>query len=131
MTAVPVTDAAYGHIATNDTEIIEERLIGADTEEIVRSYFNDIPVMIQIARCESAFRQTRDDGTVLQGVVDPADIGVMQINLRYHEAKAEEMNLDLTDIYGNMAYARALYMEQGTRPWNASAACWSPAIAMR
>jgi hypothetical protein len=131
VTAVPITDTAYGHIATNDSVITEERLIGADTEEIVRSYFSDIPIMIQIARCESAFRQTRDDGTVLRGTVDSADVGVMQINERYHKTTAEKMGYNLNDIYGNMAYARALYEKQGTRPWNASSACWSPTIAMR
>ena len=127
--SVPVTDTAYGHIATN--EDVTERLVGADTETVVRSYFSDIPVMIQIARCESTFRHTLADGTVLKGRVDPADTGVMQINARYHGEKAEELGLDLKDLYGNMAYARDLYERQGTKPWNASAPCWSKTIAMR
>ena len=87
--------------------------------------------MIQIARCESTFRHTLSDGTVLHGRVDPADVGVMQINMRYHEAHAKQLGLDLTDLYGNMAYARDLYERLGTQPWNASASCWSPTIAMR
>ncbi len=129
--AVPVTDTAYGHIATNEDQITEERLNGTDTEKIVRSYFSDIPVMIQIARCESAFRHTLPDGSVLRGKIDPADTGVMQINARYHTEKAREMGLDLMDLKGNMAYARDLYERQGTKPWAASAACWSGTIAMR
>lgn len=128
--AVPVADAAYGHIATKEDHITEERLIGTNTENAVRSYFKDIPVMIQIARCESAFRQTLSDGTVLRGVVDGADTGVMQINLRYHSQKARELGLDLTKLYDNLAYARDLYERQGTRPWASSASCWSPTIAM-
>jgi hypothetical protein len=87
--------------------------------------------MIQIARCESTFRHTLSDGTVLRGIVDPADTGVMQINLRYHGDRADKLGIDLTDIYGNMAYARDLYERQGTQPWSASAPCWSPTIAMR
>ena len=87
--------------------------------------------MIQIARCESTFRHTLADGTVLKGRVDPADTGVMQINLRYHGKKAEELGLDLKDLYDNMAYARDLYERQGTQPWSASAPCWSKTIAMR
>jgi hypothetical protein len=87
--------------------------------------------MIQIARCESGFRHTLSDGTVLKGKVDPADTGVMQINMRYHGERAEELKLDLMNVYDNMAYARDLYLQQGTRPWGASAACWSNAIAMR
>jgi hypothetical protein len=107
------------------------RLIGKNTEEIVRSYFSDIPVMVQIARCESTFRQTLPDGTVLRGKVDPADTGVMQINLRYHEEVALENGFDLHTLEGNLSYARDLYVRQGTKPWSASAPCWSPIIAMR
>jgi len=87
--------------------------------------------MIQIARCESTFRHTLPDGTVLQGKVDPADTGVMQINARYHGVQAKKLGLDLTDIYGNMEYARDLYERQGTQPWKSSASCWSSPIAMR
>lgn len=126
-----MSDSAYGHIATNEDQATEVRLIGADTETAVRSYFSDIPVMVQIARCESQFRHTLADGTVLRGVVDSADTGVMQINTRYHGKKAREMGLDLDDLYDNMTYARDLYLRQGTKPWSASAPCWSPTIAMR
>jgi len=129
--AVPVTDTAYGHIATIEESSTKARLEGADTETAVRSYFSDIPVMIQIARCESQFRHTLADGTILQGRVDPADTGVMQINMRYHGEKARELGLDLKDRTDNMEFARDLYLRQGTKPWNASAKCWAPTIAMR
>jgi hypothetical protein len=87
--------------------------------------------MIQIARCESTFRHTLADGTVLKGKVDPADTGVMQINKRYHGSTAEDLGLDLNDLYGNLSYARNLYERQGTRPWSASSPCWSQTVAMR
>jgi hypothetical protein len=122
-------DTAYGHIATNKDLVTEYAVEG--TEKAVRSYFSDIPVMIQIARCESTFRHTLDDGTVLKGKVDPADTGVMQINKRYHQETAEKLGLDLEDLDDNMAYARDLYERQGTQPWSASAPCWSHSIAMR
>ena len=128
--AVPVTDTAYGNIATNEP-LVAEKVVMNDTEATVRSYFSDIPVMIQIARCESTFRHTLADGSVLKGKVDSADTGVMQINLRYHGETAEKLDLDLFDLHDNMAYARNLYERQGTRPWSASAPCWSPTIAMR
>jgi hypothetical protein len=101
-----------------------------DTESIVRDYFSDIPVMIQVARCESTFRHTLADGSVLQGKVDSADTGVMQINKRYHQKTALELGLDLNNIYGNMAYARHLYETQGTQPWSASSPCWNRTVAM-
>ena len=100
-----------------------------DTEAIVRGYFKDIPVMAEVARCESTFRHTLADGTVLRGKVDPADTGVMQINKRYHESTARELGLDLNDIYDNMAYARHLYEKQGTQPWSASSPCWGRTLA--
>lgn len=128
--AVPVADTAYGNIATNEAPVAE-KVVMNDTEAAVRSYFSDIPVMIQIARCESTFRHTLADGSVLKGRVDSADTGVMQINLRYHGETAEKLDLDLFDLHDNMAYARDLYERQGTRPWSASAPCWSPTIAMR
>lgn len=87
--------------------------------------------MIQVARCESTFRHTLEDGSVLRGKVDPADTGVMQINKRYHSERAVELGLDLENIYDNMAYARYLYEKKGTQPWDASAPCWSKTIAMR
>lgn len=129
MVAVPVTDAAYGHIATHEEHLAKTGIM--DTETAVRTYFSDIPVMIHIARCESTFRHTLADGTILRGKVNPADIGVMQINMRYHGEKARELGLDLADLYGNMEYARDLYTRQGTKPWSASAPCWSASIAMR
>jgi hypothetical protein len=131
---VPVGEASYGYIETdpNAAEVataeaaIEE---GQDIERIVRTYFEDIPVMAEIASCESHFRHTLSDGSVLRGRVDSADTGVMQINLRYHGSRAEKLGYDLHDLYDNMAYARTLYEEQGTQPWSASRACWRHTLA--
>lgn len=131
LSTAPIGDTAYGHIEINQELVSEYRLQESDTESIVRSYFRDIPVMIQIARCESTFQHTLSDGSTLQGRVDPADTGVMQINKRYHGSRAEVLELDLDNIYDNMAFARLLYERQGTQPWSASAPCWSPTIAMR
>ncbi len=122
---------AYGQIEETPIEEVAKKSPLRDTELIVRSYFKDIPVMIQIARCESGFRHTLEDGSVLRGVVDPADTGVMQINKRFHEERATTLSLNLNDIYHNMAYARHLYETQGTSPWNASAPCWNNQVAMQ
>jgi hypothetical protein len=153
-TAQPET--AYGHIAMTEKETSQElpqsaklsvpvvrytatsvattkQLASADsssnTESIVRAYFQDIPVMAEIARCESGFRHTLSDGSTLTGRVDSADTGVMQINKRYHQATASAMDLNLDTIYDNMAYARHLYERQGLQPWNASAGCWNRTLA--
>ncbi|MFT7507266.1 MAG: hypothetical protein ACI92I_000409 [Acidimicrobiales bacterium] len=124
--SVSETDTAYGNIVTNvdvQTEVI------ASTEAVVREYFSDIPVMIQVARCESTFRHTLTDGTVLRGHVDDRDTGVMQINTYYHGDTADTLGFDLENIYDNMAYARDLYERQGTQPWSASWPCWGRTLA--
>ena len=124
---------AYGNITTEVSEVETNVRLAtntAATEAIVREYFHDIPVMIQVARCESTFRHTLADGSVLQGVVDNDDTGVMQINKRYHLKTATKLGLDIEDIYDNLAYARYLYEKQGTQPWSASAPCWERTLAM-
>lgn len=129
--AVSVPETAFGHIAQEERVVAVQEVVPVTnaTENIVRSYFKDIPVMIEVARCESTFRHVLSDGSILQGMVDPADTGVMQINRRYHEATAEAMLLNLDDIYHNMAYARHLYETQGTQPWSASLPCWGRTLA--
>ena len=112
------------------TAEMKAKSVLVNTEAIVRDYFKDIPVMIQVARCESHFRHTLADGSILRGVVDSADTGVMQINKRYHSATATALGLNLDDIYDNMAYARHLYKTQGVAPWNASAPCWGQTLAI-
>lgn len=123
-------NVAYGRILDETATITDRYETGViNAEHAVREYFEDIPIMIAVARCESTFRHTGRDGTVLTGIVDSADTGVMQINTRYHGDVAASLGLDLTDIHDNMAYARYLYEKQGTQPWSASAPCWQKTLA--
>lgn len=126
---VAVPEANYGTISVAESM---EAIVSdpASTEAIVRSYFHDIPIMIEVARCESTFRHYLHDGSVLQGMVDPADTGVMQINKRYHLSSATNMDLDIENIYDNMEYARHLFERQGLQPWSASAPCWDRSLAV-
>ncbi len=130
VSAVLTADTAHGHIESRVAIEVVQPVGDANTEKIVRSYFRDIPIMIEIARCESTFRHRLADGNVLRGRVDNDDTGVMQINLRYHQATAASLGLDLEDLYHNMAYARFLFETQGTQPWNASRPCWGSSLAM-
>ena len=93
------------------------------TEEIVREYFADIPVMIKAAECESTFRQFNEDGSVLRGWMDHRDTGVMQINTYYHGSDAAKMGIDIETLEGNLKYALHLYETQGVQPWSASFPC--------
>lgn len=110
---------AHGETTTRHTHI------GTDVATEVEAYFRDIPIMTKVAWCESRHTHINPStGEVLRGIVNSSDVGVMQINLYYHEERAEMLGLDLFDLNDNMAYARKLYEEQGTQPWNASSACW-------
>ncbi len=93
-------------------------------EKYLRKAFAETPILVEVARCESTFTQFGKDGKPLRGMVDKADVGVMQINERYHADSAEKLGIDLHTIDGNIAYAKHLYKEQGLAPWKASQKCW-------
>jgi hypothetical protein len=122
-------------ISSEQTEISEKENIKENsqlnletkktTKEHVEEYFSDMPILVDIASCESNFRQFGNDGQVLRGNYNPQDVGVMQINERFHKGKSVELGLDLHTLEGNMAYARYLYETQGTKPWEYSSKCWS------
>lgn len=99
----------------------------------MRNYFKDIPIMAEVAWCESRFQHTDPhSGGVKRGHMNPSDLGVMQINEYYHGATAHKLELDLTKLEDNLAYARYLYEREGTRPWSASQFCWEHTLlAMR
>lgn len=80
--------------------------------------------MVDIASCESHFRQLNKDGNILRGEQNPLDVGAFQINEHYHLEAAKKMGLDIETLEGNIKYARYLYDTQGTKPWNWSRACW-------
>lgn len=132
-----VTEAVVSNVKINPEPVVEEISVPAEevldvvpkkiqtTKEEVEEYFSDIPVMIEVSFCESQWRQFDKSGQVLRGNKNPLDVGVMQINEKYHAAKAVELGYNLYSTEGNMAYARYLYDTQGTRPWVHSKPCWN------
>ena len=125
LVAVAFSAALNVHAQIASAPVILEPMPAADSvEAYVQSYFADEPVLIAIAECESHFRQFDKNGSVLRGKALPEDIGIMQINERYHTKTARAHGNDLYTIEGNLAYARYLYKAQGTTPWLASAKCW-------
>jgi hypothetical protein len=99
------------------------------TEAAMQEYFADTPVMIEIARCESKLRQYTDSGNVLRGGAGDQMVGVFQFFDRYHEDAAAELGHDISTREGNLAYARHVYTDQGTDPWNSSRDCWETSNA--
>jgi hypothetical protein len=93
-------------------------------ESYVREYFKETPILAEVAKCESRFRQVGSDGKVLRGESNKSDLGLMQVNEYYHGEKAVDLGFDLRTVNGNLAYAKYLYDKEGTKPWNASKKCW-------
>lgn len=111
-------------LSQNKINIIESGRDSLTVEEYIKRYFSDVPVLVEVARCESQFRQHDRDGKVLIGRLNEFDLGVMQINERYHIGKSNKLGFDLTTLEGNTAYARYLFEKEGLRPWNSSSPCW-------
>jgi len=102
-----------------------------DIETYLRDQFSDKPILIDIAWCESRFHQFNADGTVVRGIKNSSDIGIMQINEKYHADEAAKLKLDIYTAEGNIAFADYLYNKYGAKPWSSSAKCWSQELAKK
>ena len=119
---MPVPKEARGVIV--DNKALDPSRNKISTEEIVREYFADTPILAEIAGCESRFRHYDKNGDVIRGELTPKDVGVMQINEYYHGKTVDILGYNIYTLEGNMAYAKWLYEQEGTTPWNSSKYCW-------
>ena len=117
--------------STEDKALVTVTTDRKSLEKYLREHFADTPILVEIARCESTFTHYDKEGDVIRGKVDNADVGVMQINERYHLETSEKLGYDIHTVEGNVAYAKYLYEKFGSKPWNASAPCWSKTLAMK
>ncbi len=124
--------SVYGAATTTQPVVVDQNLITPMVEQVeaktlehyVREHYSDTPVLAEIARCESGFVHFTDSGKILRGRVDNNDVGLMQINERFHLAAAKKLGYDIYSIEGNMAYAKYIYEKDGAAPWYASSKCW-------
>jgi len=79
---------------------------------------------LRIAKCESDFHQFDENGNVARGKVNPSDVGVFQINEKYHLDRSQNLDLDIHTTKGNIEYAMWLMKKEGTKHWNWSKPCW-------
>ena len=103
----------------------------AAMQAYLRKEFADTPILVDIARCESNFHQFDKDGNIVRGRVNKADIGVMQINEKYHADEAVKLGYNIYTVEGNVAFAKYLYDKYGSDPWSSSSKCWSDAELAR
>jgi hypothetical protein len=102
-------------------------------EAYVKKQYSNEPILIDIARCESTYRQFDQTGNIIRGKVNKGDVGVMQINEHYHADEAAKMGINIYTTEGNVEFGRYLYNKYGSQPWISSSPCWSEgsAIAMK
>jgi len=110
-----VVEAATTSSASSNRDTSLSMHDRAAVESRVREYFSDIPVMIEIARCESNFRQFTDSGNVLK--TNAGMVGVFQLYEEVHETAAAALGFDIDTLEGNIGYAEHLYQSSGTTPW--------------
>lgn len=106
----------------------EPKKIKKTTKEIIEEHFENSPVMVDVSKCESEFRQFNTNDEPLRGRVNRADVGAFQINEKYHAATAIKLGIDIYTLEGNIEYAKYLYETQGTDPWVHSKPCWNKEI---
>jgi len=116
-TVAAATKTLTKPVATATTTLHTNR----DVEQKVRDFFKDTPVMAEVARCESDFRQFSESGTPLRS---SGMIGVFQFYESIHTSLAKAHGFDLTTLDGNLGYAKYVYDTEGTTPWNGSRYCW-------
>lgn len=93
-------------------------------KEMVEDEFGVGHIMVEVARCESGWRQFKEDGSVLMSHYGTDDAGVFQIN-KVHLPELKLLNLDRNKTLDNIAFARVLYDRNGLRDWEASrVTCW-------
>jgi len=93
-------------------------------EDFVRLTYEDKPVLIEIAECESTFRHW--DPYTGEPLSNPnsSATGAMQLMASYHREPASNLGWDIDTLEGNLAYAEYLYDTEGVTPWDASRKCW-------
>jgi ABC-type enterochelin transport system substrate-binding protein len=84
---------------------------------------------VAIAKCESNLRQfDKKTGKVLRGQVIYEDVGLFQINEKFHLEASKKAGYDIYTPEGNIGYALFLLKNEGAQHWNASRSCWEKYI---
>jgi soluble lytic murein transglycosylase-like protein len=79
---------------------------------------------LAIAKCESGLTQYEESGEVIRGKVNSLDVGVYQINEKYHLETSEKLGYNIYTTKGNIEYAMWLMKHEGNQHWNSSRPCW-------
>lgn len=98
--------------------------VPSEIKVIVEEVFDDDPIMIAIAKCESGFRQFTDSGNIFKGA--GRYTGIFQIDEIIHASSATARGFDIYTVAGNIGYAKYLYQNEGSVPWKNCAKTYTP-----
>ena len=90
---------------------------------ILADFGTSTPQAMDVGWCESNLRQFKKDGTVLRGRVNPADVGVFQINEIIHAKEIARLGLNVHTLEGNIKFAAHLHRKNGWKDWRWSKPC--------
>jgi len=114
--------------ATKPETVVVERII--TIPELIREKSARVGVdgnlATAIAFCESTNQQFSDEeaGVVMRGKENPLDVGLFQINEKFHLEKSQKLGYDIYTLEGNIDYALWLLKNEGSYHWKWSQGCW-------
>jgi hypothetical protein len=116
---------ATAPLITSDQPVIEKTLEQIIIDEASQAGV-DGRLAVKVAFCESTLRQfDKETGEPLRGVHNPQDVGLFQINERFHLEASQKLGYDIYSLEGNIDYAVYLMKKDGLRHWKFSQPCWS------
>ena len=71
--------------------------------------------LLRAGFCETQLRHVSDSGDVVRGKENPQDIGIFQLNLRYHLLEMRSQGLNPFKRADNIKYAQILYKQRGAK----------------
>ena len=129
MSPVDVSPQSQLAVVTPPAQVIEQTIPELITEH-AHTFGVSKDLAQAIAYCESTTQQysknLAEDGTprVLRGVQNPADVGVFQINEKYHLERSKSLGYNIYTTEGNIDYGLWLLKNEGSKHWKASEPCW-------
>jgi hypothetical protein len=109
---------------TKDDDLQPDLALADQITAISKEEGVDPQLAVSIAKCESGLRQFDANGHVVRGNINPADVGVFQINETYHLKNSRAAGYDIYTTEGNIRYAMHLIKKEGSSPWDYSKKCW-------
>lgn len=102
-------------IATSSEAVLAPGQFGVSNETLVRAYFADAPIMVEVARAESRFyEKAKNPHSTAKGIFQ-----ILDGTWRAYGCTGNVLN-----AVDNIICARKIYDLDGTSPWLASAHVW-------